>query len=310
MEIQENVPLAEHTTFKIGGNARYFIEITDADKLGVALDYAQTRSIPFAILAGGSNALISDEGFDGLVIKVTFNNITVDTTNATVTAEAGANLMETIKRACQQGLSGMENMYGIPGSVGGAVRGNAGAFGTEVVDVLKTATAINIKTREPKVFTKDECRFSYRNSFFKQNHDWFVVSAEFALTLAVPQTCIDAANHILTTRNERQIQDIQSAGSFFMNPRVPEDIQKMFQEEQGQSVRDGRVPAGWLIDKSGFRGFQKGTVHTGERSANYVVNDGGAQAQDVRALTEEIKQAVRNRFGVELQEEVTLIGNV
>ena len=309
MEIQKNVPLAVLTTFKIGGNARYFVEITKASDLGAALDYAQTRKLPFLVLAGGSNVLIADGGFDGLVIHITFNKVDVYTQDSTITAEAGANLMQLIRKCCEMGLSGMENMYGIPGSVGGAVRGNAGAFGTEVDDVLQSVTALNVATREEKVFTKAECNFAYRQSMFKNSSEWVILSATFQLQRSDPQQSLGKADEILALRNERQIQDIRSAGSFFMNPRVPADIQALFVQEKKELAREGRVPAGWLIDKAGLKGkCTNDQVCTGDRSANYIINRDRATAAEVMTLASEIKTTVGQKFGVELREEVTLVG--
>lgn len=307
MKIQEHVPLAPHTTFKVGGNARYFTIVSKVADLNAALDYAEVRKLPFFILAGGSNMLIPDEGFDGLVIKMSFENFDIRSNSTIVTAEAGCSLMTLINAACNAGLSGMESLYGVPGTVGGAVRGNAGAFGTEVANVLESATALNTKTREERTFSNTDCTFSYRNSYFKMNPEWLILSATFKLTNADAKECLQKAEDTLGERNKRQIQDIRSAGSFFMNPRVPKKIQQLFKEEKGIDARGCRVPAGWLIDKAGFKGYCEGNVCTGERSSNYFINKEGATAQEVVALAEKIKEAVREQFGVELQEEVTKI---
>lgn len=309
MKIQENIALAPFTTFKIGGPARYFVDVTQVDDLGAAIDYAQTRNLPYFILAGGSNVLASDAGFDGLVIKISFAQRTFDTQNSEVTVDAGCSLMETIHEAAKLGLSGMESMYGIPGSIGGAVRGNAGAFGTEVKDILKEAVAMNVETREVKTFGNEECRFAYRSSFFKQNPNWIILSATFSLRNEEKDGgALAAAERTLALRNERQIQDIQSAGSFFMNPIVHKEIRATFEQEKGVSARENRVPAGWLIEKAGLKGVCEAGACTGSRSSNYIINDGTATASAVRALTTKIADKVGNDFGVELHPEVTLLG--
>lgn len=308
MKIEENVSLLPLTTFQIGGNARYFTAVEKSTDLGSALDYAQTRKLPYIVLAGGSNVLVSDEGFDGLVIKINFRSKEVNVTDSELYAEAGASLMESIHEASVKGLSGMESMYGIPGTIGGAVRGNAGAFGTEVTDVVKNVTALNIATREIKTFTNTECQFGYRKSIFKKTNDWIILSATFSLKKDTPAKTLTKAEEILALRNERQIQNIKSAGSFFMNPVVNEELQRLFAEEKGFSARDNRVPAGWLIEKSGFKGSCDGDACTGARSSNYVINSGNATAVDVKNLTEKIRAQVLDDFGVELREEVTQIG--
>jgi len=308
MEIQENVPLFPLTTFQIGGHAKYFIEVTNVDDLGAALDYAETRNVPFFILAGGSNVLISDDGFDGLVIKIAFAKNNIDTVTKKVFAEAGCNLMEIIREAASLGLSGMEGLYGIPGSVGGAVRGNAGAFGTEMLDVVEEVTAVHRETREMKVFSNADCNFSYRSSYFKKNPEWVVLSATFALTQESSESALQAAEATLKLREERQIQNIKAAGSFFMNPKTQVHVQEKFMEEKGVAARGGRVPAGWLIEKAGFKGLCKDGACTGERSANYVINNGTATAASVIRLTDEIREAVLNTLEVELEREVTTVG--
>ncbi len=308
IQFQEQVPLAPYTTFQLGGDARYFADITNAADLGIALDYAETRNLPFVILAGGSNVLVSDTGFDGLVIHIGFKKYSIDADSGIVRAEAGASLMEVIEAAAQSGLTGMEAMYGIPGTVGGAVRGNAGAFGTEVVDVLSEVTALNISTREIKTFTHEECNCTYRSSFFKRNPEWIVLSATFALTQDTDGNALKRIRETLAMRNERQIQNIRSAGSFFMNPTVPEALQTQFQDEKGAPSHNGRVPAGWLIEKAGFKGQCVNGICTGERSANYIINDGAGSAQAVLELTSAIHAKIFTDFGITLQPEITQIG--
>ena len=308
MNILENVELAPLTTFEIGGPAKYFIEVKNSDQLGAALDYAQTRKLPFFVLAGGSNVLIADTGFNGVVIKIAFKKLKVDTLNSQVYAEAGSSLMDCIFESAGAGLSGMESMYGIPGSVGGAARGNAGAFGAEMVDVVKEITALNIETREIKTFANEDCFFSYRNSFFKKNTDWIIISVLLQLEKETGGSALKRAEEILALRNERQIQNIQSAGSFFMNPSVNQSIQDSFRKEKGTEARERRVPAGWLIEKSGFKGVCENNVCTGKRSPNYIINSGGASASSVRNLAESIRNKVLEKFAIELHEEVMQVG--
>ena len=308
MEIQENVALSEHTTFEIGGLARYFVSIHSQEDLQEALAYAEKNGLAVSILAGGSNILASDSGFDGLIVKIALQKYVVDTEKHQLYAEAGCSLMEVIREACSVGLSGMEGMYGIPGTVGGAVRGNAGAFGVEVVDVLSYVTAIDIESKEIRTFTNEECVFDYRNSFFKKNRNWLILSATFSLIPRGVQECLQKADSILEIRNERQIQNIRSAGSFFMNPIVSEELQKIFEEEKGTPARSGRVPAGWLIEKAGFKGIVKDKAATGERSSNYVINLGSATAAMIENLTKEMQGSVKEKFGVDLEREVTQVG--
>lgn len=305
MEVLENISLAQYTTFNIGGVARYFVHAQSLADIKQAYAMAQQLQVPVFVLGGGSNVLVADDDFDGLVIKIEMQEILID--NNSVTIEAGAVLKHAIMHAAQAGLGGWENMYGIPGTIGGAVRGNAGAFGTEAKDVVHSVIAWNSITNETKEFTTIECDFGYRNSFFKQRPEWIVLSATLQLIVVKSEEAVQKCTDTFAERTKRQIQDIKSAGSFFMNPIVSEDVQGLFKKEKGQDARGGRVPAGWLIEKCGLQGLQEGSVQTGTRSANYLINAGNATAQDVRAVAQKIKRAVQQKFDVRLHEEVTML---
>ncbi len=305
LNIQENVILAPLTTFKIGGAAKYFIEVNSEEELQETIKWAKENGEKFFILAGGSNVLFADEGYDGLIVKLNLRNIKIE--SGAVIADAGVVLANTIMQACKSGLTGMENMYGIPGTVGGAVRGNAGAFGTEVKDVLKNVRALNSKTGELKEFINKESALGYRTSFFKQNPEWIVLSATFVLGAGDSCTCEARARETLATRSANQLQDVLAAGSFFKNPTVNQDVQKMFETDKGQPARAGRVPAGWLIEKVGIKGKCIADACISEQRANYLVNTGGATATDIITLSEKIKKTVKEKFGVVLEEEVQIV---
>jgi len=308
MKIEENIPLANLTTFEIGGDARYFADVRNSSELGIALDYAQTRRLQFFILGGGSNVLISDSGFDGLIIKISFAQTKINVDTGEVYAEAGSNLMELIKDIATYGLSGMENLYGIPGTVGGAVRGNAGAFGTEIENILENVTALNVETREIKTLLKTDCKFGYRSSIFKENTEWIILSATFRLKFTDKKAVLWEIKKILELREEKQIQNIKSAGSYFLNPVVSEVIRHKFEDEKGMPARKRKVPAGWLIEKSGLKGKCVGDLCTGEKSANYFINKNKATSDSVIKLATKVKRKVFDDFGVELTEEVVQVG--
>jgi UDP-N-acetylmuramate dehydrogenase len=195
-------------------------------------------------------------------------------------------------------------MAGIPGTVGGAVRGNAGAFGTEMKDVLIEARAFNTETGDIRIFTNAECAFAYRDSFFKRNPAWVVLGATVALA---PVDAAESATRIedtISEREKRHLQDVRAAGSYFTNPVAPPEVVKQFEAEKGVRSRESRVPAGWLIEKAGMKGVALGGAMASLQHPNYLVNaTGDATAADVRALAEKVKDAVRDRFGIELIEE-------
>lgn len=305
MKIKENIPLAPLTTFKIGGPARYFTEESSEQELHEALSWASEHAMPFVILAGGSNVLVPDDGLEALVIKIASCGYSFGGT--TLAADAGCNLLALIHATAEKALGGWEKLAGIPGSIGGAIRGNAGAFGTEIRDVLDSAVAFNSKTGEKKEFKNSECDFSYRHSFFKDNPEWIILRARIKLE---PRGKVEAARLIEDTiaeRERRHLQNVCAAGSFFMNPVAPLDIQEMFAREKSVPARHGRVPAGWLIEKAGMKGAVLGGATASIQHPNYLVNLGGATAEDVVELARRIKTTVRGMFGVELEEEAVVL---
>lgn len=306
MNIQKSVQLAPFTTFKIGGPAKYFTEVNSEEELLKAVNWAKEQMERLFILAGGSNVLFADAGYNGLIIKLNLSGMSVN--EHVVESGAGTILSEVIMQACEAGQSGMEKMYGIPGTVGGAVHGNAGAFGTESKDILKSVRALNIKTNQARELTNAECEFAYRTSFFKQNPDWVVLSASFKLKEGEPRACKARAREILKEREKRHLQNVQAAGSFFFNPVAPKWVQELFEKDRDVKSRDNKVPAGYLIDKAGLRGKARvGGAESSAQHADYIINTGGATATDVIALAEKIKKTVKEKFEVELEEEVKIV---
>jgi UDP-N-acetylmuramate dehydrogenase len=250
--------------------------------------------------------LFSDDGFDGVVIKIKIGGIEIKSEQVTV--GSGVTLLVFLEEVAESGLSGGENLAGIPGSVGGAVRGNAGAFGTEIKDILQNARALNVETGEIEVFDNARCEFKYRKSFFKKNDNYIIVDTTFKLVKGEKEQIKSAMEEIITKRNAKHMQNIKSAGSFFINPTVDENVQKMFEHDTGQKSRDGRVPAGWLLDSCGI--FQKriGDIQAGLEHANYFINRGEGTADQVIQLSALAKTRIRDEYGVHLKEEVVMAG--
>ena len=304
--VENNRELKSLTTFEIGGPARFFCTVHSQDDIQEGVLWAQDKDIPFFILAGGSNVLIDDEGFDGLVIHVATKQYSFDTT--TLTADAGCVLNDLIGTAAKHILGGWEKLAGIPGSLGGALRGNAGAFGVEIKDVVVDVTAFHIHTFEKRIFSNAECQFAYRTSFFKHNPEWVIVSAHIKLVENNQKEILSMIEETIAERERRHLQDVRAAGSYFMNPVAPSTIVQYFETEKQQSAREGRVPAGWLIDKVGMKGEREGGAIASLQHPNYLVNDSGnATAADVVTLADRIKHAVYKEFGITLEEEVTLV---
>ncbi len=308
MNIQENIVLAPYTTFKIGGAARYFVETSSPDEILAAVQWAQAKKIEIFTLGGGSNLLISDQGFDGLVIRDIDQTIRVVGTN--IYSAAGASLADFVQTATDHSLTGAEELVGIPGTVGGAVRGNAGAWGREIKNIListKIFDGQNIRT-----LSNADCQFVYRGSAIKQNR-WLVLSAEFALQLGQQSDiAAKAADYLEQRKKKHPIEP--SAGSVFKNLIAADldrsKVQKVLEltEEQYQvATRHGKLAVGFVVDRLGLLGYQIGGAKISQHG-NILINTGAATAADVVALISFIKQQVRDKLDVELQEEIQYVG--
>lgn len=305
--VQENIQLALLTTFKIGGLAKYFISATSTEDIIEALAYAKQHTLEVFVLGGGSNILFSDTGFDGLILKL--ENRRIEAVGTTITVGSGAILAAVIDFAIQKSLAGMELMAGIPGSVGGAVRGNAGAFGMEIGSLIQQVTFLDMTTLEVKTLLKEQCEFSYRESLFKKNPQFLVLSVELVLTSGDASEINRIAQETIAKREAKHPQQVACAGSFFMNPTVTDSILlEKFSRDTGVESRDGKLPAGWIIDHVGLRGKQVGGARVSDIHPNYIINTGTATAENVLILASIIKQRVRTQLGIQLREEPQLVG--
>ena len=306
MKIKEQQLLKPLTTFDIGGSADYYCRVLTLDDLRRAMAFAKEKNIPYFILAGGSNILFADDGYRGLVIHMMMDSIVKDEQHVTI--GAGAELMDLLVFAAQNGLSGGENLAGIPGSVGGAVRGNAGAFGSEIADLLVRVDVLD--THEDRIVTlaRSDCRYGYRRSIFKELSRYIILSATFHFSTDKEYRIQDRMYDIVTLRNKKHIQNIKSAGSFFVNPVVPATVQEEFLRDKGKKSRNDRVPAGWLLERVGLFRKRIGDIQAGEMHANYFLNVGEGTADQALQLASLAKTRVRDTFGVQLKEEVQLVG--
>jgi UDP-N-acetylmuramate dehydrogenase len=217
-------------------------------------------------------------------------------------------LWEEIRAASSEGLGGWESLAGIPGTIGGAVRGNAGAFGSEMKDVVTAVTALHTETRERRTFTNIECEFDYRDSFFKQNPAWVVLTCDVELRELPAADSVAKADETVREREKRHLQNVACAGSFFMNPVAPQWVVDQFEEEKKAVSRGGRVPAGWLIEKVGMKGEKEGGAQASPMHPNYLMNTGTATARDVLTLAERIRTKIANDYMTHMFEEVTKVG--
>lgn len=308
MEIKKKVLLAPQTTFKIGGEAEFFAEVGNDDEIIQAVEYAKENNLKIFVLGGGSNVLISDKGFDGLVIKI--KNSAIKINDCEIECEAGVRLMDLVNFAVKNGLVGLEWAAGIPGTVGGAVRGNAGAFGGEMKDLIVEIKFLDASKKpfEMSVCNNGECKFNYRSSVIKDSTNLILVSAKFKLKKRINEESEKLVAEIIAKRFQKQPSN-PSAGSFFKNPIITEPkIIEKFEHDMEMKMQGRKLPAGWFIDDLGFKGKKIGGAQVSEKHANFIINTGEASAEDIIILSSFLKQKVRDNYGVQLEEEVSRIG--
>lgn len=289
--MKENVLLKNYTTYKIGGPAKYFFVAKTKEDLIYALKFAKEKKLTVFILGGGSNLLISEKGFKGLVIKMDISDVKLQ--ENMVFAGAGADLAKLAYLSAEAGLSGLEWSAGIPGAtVGGAIYGHAQAFGAKISDAVKEVHAINLKTLQYKKFTKKQCRFSLKNSIFKKTQKFVIISVILELQKKDIQEIKTQIKEFLEYRKNEHPINFPSAGSTFVNPAIKGKI----------------IPAGFLVARSGLSGKKVGDAQISEKHANFIINLGQAKSSDILALINMAKKAVKKKFKINLKTEVQLVG--
>jgi UDP-N-acetylmuramate dehydrogenase len=306
IKTREKIPLKEYTTFKIGGPARYFFVAKNKEDLKNAILWAKKKKLSFFILGGGSNVLFSDNGFNGLVIKM--QNTKYKIRNTKIVAGAGVLLQKLVFKTAKKRLSGLENLAGIPGTLGGAIWGNAGAFKREIGDLVEEVRVLDVGTSklEVKKLKKEDCKFGYRNSIFKRRKNWIILEATLKLERGKKKEIKEKIKEFLKLRKEKQPLEFPSAGSIFKNVPI-EKVSKKIREKFKEKIKNGFLPAGALIDAARLKGLQIGGAKISEKQANFILNVKNAKAKDVFALIEKIKRDIKKKFGVKLKEEIKLI---
>jgi UDP-N-acetylmuramate dehydrogenase len=298
-----NEPLRNWTTYRIGGTARYFFMVGSIEDLNRAIKIAQQFKIKYFIIGEGSNLLFPDKGFNGLVIKNKISKLEI--VKNKVLVGAGVKLSYLALSSIKFGLTGLEWAIGIPGSVGGAVYQNAGAFGSDFSRSIKSVAVT--RNGQVKNLSKEQCGFIYRGSIFKANND-IILEAELKLKKGKQTESQKLMKKYLESRRSNQPMGY-SAGSVFKNPPF-QKLSKICLKTypQLQSFKDGGIiPAGWLIEKAGLKGFKIGGAQISEKHANFIINQGRAKAKDVLALIRTIKKIVKRRFDIVLNEEIQIL---
>ncbi|MFH1048365.1 MAG: UDP-N-acetylmuramate dehydrogenase [Patescibacteria group bacterium] len=317
--VQENIPLAPYTTFKIGGPARYFYIAKSAEDVKKAVGVAKELKLLYYIIGNGSNILVSDQGFNGLVIKLQTTNYKLQTNN--IVCDSGVILGKLVNEAIKNGLTGVEWMIGIPGTLGGAIYGNAGAFGHTISESVESIEALDAGNLSVKNLSGDECGFGYRRSIFKPKADhpradkekkYIILKAVLKLEKGNEGKSRELVKNYLKKRKSRFPLG-PSAGSVFKNPLISENqkaferLAKKYSEAERFRV-NGKIPAGWLIEEYGLLGKKIGGAMIFKEHGNFIVNAGGATSEDVIMLICLIKEKIRVNFGIQMEEEIQYVG--
>lgn len=305
--IQENIRLAPLTTYQIGGPAQYLAKINSLAELAEAVQWAEANNLPIHFLGGGSNLLISDQGVAGLV--VTLESLEPDFIGQIVEVGAGCGLSKLVNTCIEQGLAGIEWAAGIPGQVGGAVRGNAGAFGGWLADSILEVTAYNITTKQTEIIAAGDCHYGYRQSIFKDRAELLIWSVKLVLKSGDKNELQRIAEEHRAYRRQRHPL-LPSAGCIFKNPAVDEVARRapeLLQAAQlAGAVGRGELPAGFIIAQAGLAGYAVGPAQVSLQHSNFLVNNGGATAKQMKGLIEYVQAEVKSQYNLELIPEVAL----
>lgn len=309
--IQKNILLKSFTTTRVGGPARYFFRAHSEEALRKVLEHAVTTGMPWIVVGEGSNIIPDDKGYRGLVIKNEIKGFEVH--GRSVHVGAGENLLKFIHAMNNLGCQGLETMAGIPGSVGGAIYGCAGAYGSEIKDCLVRVKILEVLDRETHVrwISRRMCNFRYRESVFKIKKNWIILAAEFRFNRETPSKLIKISQNTIRVRLEKYSPKMKCPGSFFKNivlaSLAPRKRTALLSDMKKGIAKYGKVPTGYLLEAVGAKGMRQGDICVAEHHGNLIYNTGKGTARDVERLARALKKKVRGRFGIAIEEEVQYI---
>ena len=347
--MKENVSLRDETTLKVGGKARYFEVVKTEEEVARAVAYAASRHLTIFVLGGGSNVLISDSGFSGVVIKMATSGVFFEDPSAGEAGKSGAredaraasgvSWDAFVAETASRGLWGLENLSGIPGTVGAAPIQNIGAYGAEAKDTIESVRALNIKTGKEKIFSNAECQFEYRGGFFKkpEGKDYIILEVTFRLSKdpkpnisykdlkeyfsedcprnLIPRTVLGIRKAVLEIRARKfpDLSKVGTAGSFFKNPIISgahfEKLKSKYPDLYSFPEKNGvKIPLAFVLDKiCGLKGFKKENVELFQNQPLVLVNTGSATAKEISNFSKEIKKVVKEKTDIDIEEEVVCI---
>jgi UDP-N-acetylmuramate dehydrogenase len=304
LTISTRAPLSRYTRFGIGGPADIYAETENVEAFVRALEVARASDLDSMVMGGGTNLIVSDAGYRGIMLRFIAQSIAA--AGGCVTVDAGAVLQDLVDFTTGAGLKGLETLAGIPGSMGAAVYGNAGAYGhsiSERVRVVRFYDGAGVRELD-----NAGCQFRYRESIFKRQKHWIIFSATLAMERADAAELQKTAGDIVKVRNEKFPVTMKCAGSIFKNLLFAELSPEVAARVPANVIREGKVPAAFFLEQVGAKGMQCGEIHVAQYHANLIYNAGEGTAVSLRALIDELKKRVRERYGLELEEEVQYVG--
>ncbi len=306
--IKKDFNLAPFTTFRIGGQAEFFLLVKNREELIEAINWAKAKKLPLTILAGGSNILITSKKIKGLVIKMSGEQYLIKKNY--ITCWAGTSLTKLSKICELAELAGLEWSFGIPGSVGGAVRGNAGAYGSNISDSIVEVEAYDLIKRKLIKLDKKSCGFSYRNSMFKKRKNLLIIGVKLKLVKGMAKKIKILSQKNFNHRFASNPKE-PSAGCVFKNleyKKIIRQNKELVEFLMAENlIRDGKIGVGYLIDQLGFKGKIIGGAKVSEKHANFIINTGKATSKDVIKLINLIKVKFKNKYRINLEEEIQYI---
>jgi UDP-N-acetylmuramate dehydrogenase len=304
LTVLRDAPLAFYTRFAIGGPADIYAETESVEAFIQALAVARASGLDYMVMGGGTNLIVSDLGYRGIMLRFVASRILA--AGDRVQCDAGAVLQDLVDFSIERGLQGLETLAGIPGSVGAAVYGNAGAYGHSISERVRQVRFFD--GGRVRVFDNAACEFHYRESVFKRHKDWIIFSTELRLEPADAEALRQTSAGILKVRNEKFPVTMKCAGSIFKNFLLSELPPAAAAAVPEKAIREGKVPAAYFLEQAGAKGMSRGDIHVAGYHANLIYNAGGGTAADLCALIQELKERVRRQFGIELEEEVQYVG--
>ena len=283
-DIKVNEPMSKHTSFKVGGNADYFVKAQTVEQVINVRKYAEENNIPLYVIGNGSNILVTDKGIRGIVLKIDLQKIEIN--EEEVTVGAGVKVMALAQKLLGEELTGFEELSGIPGTIGGAIRMNAGAYGKEIKDICIQTTCLD-ENNNIKILKNNEQDFSYRHSIF-EDKKYIILETKLKLEKGKKEEIKGKMEELSAERKEKQPWEYPSAGSTFKR-------------------KEGVITAK-LIDECGLKGYSIGGAEVSKKHAGFVINKGNATAKDILDLIEYIKKNVYEKFNIEIEEEIEIIG--